>query len=53
MTDSDISTPRTILSDPDTGLAIPKQALKELRQGLGAIYPDLARKPFSATRLCW
>ncbi|KXN85293.1 L-pipecolate oxidase [Leucoagaricus sp. SymC.cos] len=50
---SNISTPRTILSDPDTGLAIPKHVLQELRKGLREVYPDLAKKDFSCTRLCW
>lgn len=50
---SNLSTPRTITSDPDNGLAIPKHILQELRKGLREVYPDLAKKPFSATRLCW
>ncbi|KAJ7496958.1 FAD dependent oxidoreductase [Mycena latifolia] len=48
-----ISTPRTITSDPETGLLIPKEDVKELRDGLRMVYPALADKPFVATRLCW
>ncbi|KAJ7818206.1 FAD dependent oxidoreductase, partial [Mycena olivaceomarginata] len=48
-----ISTPRTITSDPETGLLIPKVNVKELRDGLRAVYPTLAEKPFVATRMCW
>jgi len=48
-----ISTPRTITSDPETGLFIPKANVKELRDGLRMVYPTLADKPFVATRLCW
>ncbi|TFK44882.1 FAD dependent oxidoreductase [Crucibulum laeve] len=48
-----ISTPRTVISDPDRGLCIPKIALQELRQQLKNVYPELAQKPFSSTRLCW
>lgn len=48
-----VSTPRTISSDGDRGLAIPKQDLGYLREYLREIYPELATKAFSATRLCW
>jgi sarcosine oxidase/L-pipecolate oxidase len=48
-----ISTPRTITSDPETGLLIPKTNVKELRDGLRMVYPTLADKPFVATRMCW
>jgi len=48
-----ISTPRTITSDPETGLRIPKAKVKELRDSLRAVYPALAEKPFVSTRLCW
>ena len=51
--DGDISTPRTVLSDPERGLLIPKSDLQRLRNHLRKIYPSLAEKPFSATRLCW
>ena len=48
-----ISTPRTVTSDPIRGLLIPKAALRDLRTYFKGVYPDLAEKPFSATRLCW
>ncbi|KAJ6520741.1 FAD dependent oxidoreductase [Mycena capillaripes] len=48
-----ISTPRTITSDPETGLLIPKANVKELRDRLRMVYPTLAEKPFVATRMCW
>ncbi len=51
--DDGISTPRTILSDPVNGQAIPKNILPQLRTYLREVYPDLAKKPFHSTRLCW
>ncbi len=48
-----VSTPRTVTSDGLDGLRIPKSAVQKLRNELGRIYPDLAKKPFSGTRLCW
>ncbi|KAJ7076830.1 FAD dependent oxidoreductase [Mycena belliarum] len=51
--ESSISTPRTITSDSDAGLLIPKANVKELRDHLRMVYPALADKPFVATRLCW
>ncbi|TFK74011.1 FAD dependent oxidoreductase [Pluteus cervinus] len=48
-----VSTPRTVTSDPQGGLRIPKVALKALRNNLRELYPDLAGKPFISTRLCW
>ncbi|KAI1785219.1 FAD dependent oxidoreductase [Ganoderma leucocontextum] len=48
-----ISTPRTVTSDGDDGLRIPKSALKALRANLVRIYPDIGNKPFYGTRLCW
>ncbi|KAJ7691752.1 FAD dependent oxidoreductase [Mycena rosella] len=50
---NNISTPRTIASDPETGLLIPREDVKELRERLREVYPELANKPFVATRLCW
>ncbi|GJJ08116.1 hypothetical protein Clacol_002324 [Clathrus columnatus] len=47
-----ISTPRTFMTDEDGG-AIPRSMLKELRERLREIYPELAARPFSGTRLCW
>ncbi len=51
--DTEISTPRTVVTDPVRGLAIPKRELQLLRTYLREIYPDLADKPFMGTRLCW
>ncbi|KAJ7782733.1 FAD dependent oxidoreductase [Mycena metata] len=48
-----ISTPRTVTSDPATGLRIPRASVEQLRDGLRTVYPTLAQKPFVATRLCW
>ncbi|KIM40277.1 hypothetical protein M413DRAFT_175851 [Hebeloma cylindrosporum] len=48
-----ISTPRTLTSDPVRGLFIPKSVVRDLRMHLKNVYPDLAEKPFSGTRLCW
>ncbi|OAX43656.1 FAD dependent oxidoreductase [Rhizopogon vinicolor AM-OR11-026] len=50
---STISTPRTIVSHPDVGLRVPRSVLKELRVQLRSVYPALAEKPFSGTRMCW
>jgi sarcosine oxidase/L-pipecolate oxidase len=47
------STPRTVTSDPESGLLIPRAALADLRGHLRNIYPELAEKPFRSTRLCW
>jgi len=52
-TDQLISTPRTILSHASDGLRIPRLKVQELREHIGRIYPGLAKKPFSSTRLCW
>ncbi|KAK1230481.1 hypothetical protein PQX77_006409 [Marasmius sp. AFHP31] len=48
-----VSTPRTLASDPNNGLSIPKEVVKDFRETLRTMYPDLAKKPFSSTRLCW
>ncbi|KAJ7106043.1 FAD dependent oxidoreductase [Mycena crocata] len=48
-----VSTPRTIVSDPETGLRIPTSNVRDLRDGLRLVYPTLAEKPFTTTRLCW
>jgi len=48
-----ISTPHTLVSDPVRGLLIPKSVVQDLRMHLKNVYPDLAEKPFCATRLCW
>jgi hypothetical protein len=47
------STPRTKLSDGDDGLRVPKLAVKNLRKCFAEIYPELAKKPFVSSRLCW
>ncbi|GJJ08115.1 hypothetical protein Clacol_002323 [Clathrus columnatus] len=47
-----ISTPRTFITDEDGG-AIPRPMLKELREKLREVYPELATRPFSGTRICW
>ncbi|KAF6760237.1 FAD dependent oxidoreductase [Ephemerocybe angulata] len=51
--DTNISTPRTVTSNPTDGLAIPKPDLAQLRDQLRQVYPELAKKPFASTRLCW
>ncbi|KAF8806532.1 FAD dependent oxidoreductase [Phlegmacium glaucopus] len=48
-----ISTPHTVTSDPVRGLLIPQSVVRDLRMHLKNVYPDLAEKPFCATRLCW
>ncbi|KAH8087840.1 FAD dependent oxidoreductase [Cristinia sonorae] len=48
-----VSTPRTVLSDGEDGLRIPREAAKTIRQYLRGLYPDLAEKPFKGTRICW
>ncbi|CDO77050.1 hypothetical protein BN946_scf184403.g25 [Trametes cinnabarina] len=51
--DTTVSTPRTVLSHGPDGLRIPKASLQKLRAELAQVYPELAKKPFAATRLCW
>jgi sarcosine oxidase / L-pipecolate oxidase len=51
--DKPVSTPRTVLSHGDDGLRIPQSSLRILRSELRRVYPELAEKPFAATRLCW
>ncbi|KAJ3996585.1 FAD dependent oxidoreductase [Lentinula boryana] len=48
-----ISIPRTVISHPDDGLFIPKTYAQRLRDEFAAVYPELAKKGFSNTRLCW
>ena len=48
-----VSTPRTVVSHPDDGTRIPKEAVKELRMYLTRWYPALANKELMQTRLCW
>ncbi|KAI0317136.1 FAD dependent oxidoreductase [Amylostereum chailletii] len=48
-----ISTPRTVTSHGENGLRIPVDAAKLLRERLRMVYPELADKPFTSTRVCW
>ncbi|KAI0827898.1 FAD dependent oxidoreductase [Trametes gibbosa] len=48
-----VSTPRTTVSHGSEGLRIPKAALRKIRSELAQVYPELAKKPFVTTRLCW
>ncbi|KAK7461692.1 hypothetical protein VKT23_008119 [Stygiomarasmius scandens] len=49
-----VSTPRTIISNPENGLAVPKLVLNDVRNGLKRFFPNtLAKKDFSSTRMCW
>ncbi|KAK0486148.1 FAD dependent oxidoreductase [Armillaria novae-zelandiae] len=48
-----ISTPRTVISDGEDGLRIPKTDLNELRIRFKEVFPVLANKPLLRTRLCW
>jgi len=48
-----VSAPRTVTTDPDRGLLVPTFNLRQIRKHLSVVYPSLADKPFSATRLCW
>lgn len=32
---------------------IPLEAVRELKEQLRMVFPDLAKKPFSSTRMCW
>jgi len=48
-----VSTPRTIISHPEDGNAIPKVMVSAIRARLAAIYPALADRKFEDTRLCW
>ncbi len=52
-TQSDISTPRTAISNGEDGLRIPKADVQALRNNFKKVYPELAKKPFVRTRLCW
>ena len=47
-----ISTPRTFRTHEDGG-AIPRQVVRQLRSLLHELYPELGKKPFAGTRLCW
>ncbi|KAF8995386.1 FAD dependent oxidoreductase [Cyathus striatus] len=47
------SKPRTVVTDPERGLFIPKSNLLAMRQHLEEIYPEFSKKAFVGTRLCW
>ncbi|KAI0940618.1 hypothetical protein AcW1_003767 [Taiwanofungus camphoratus] len=51
VSDEPVSTPTFVSSKH--GSRIPKKMVVALREGLSKVYPDLARKPFCGTRLCW
>jgi len=48
-----VSTPRTAVDGGVPGKAIAKKMIKELRQQFKEVYPELAKKPFNFTRMCW
>ena len=48
-----VSQPRTIVSHPQNGTAIPKEVIADLPRELATIYPELAKMPFERTRMCW
>ncbi|KZT01455.1 FAD dependent oxidoreductase [Laetiporus sulphureus 93-53] len=48
-----VSTPVFVGSHAEQASRVPKRALQELRQGLAAVFPDLAAKPWHSTRMCW
>lgn len=50
---SKVSVPRTKLTPGAEDGAIPKVMLKQLRDELATTYPELTKKEFIGTRLCW
>ncbi|KAL6298270.1 FAD dependent oxidoreductase [Sparassis latifolia] len=48
-----ISTPQFVQPQDGQGSRIPKKELQEIRTQLAKVFPELAKKPFSSTRLCW
>ncbi|OCF61004.1 sarcosine oxidase [Kwoniella mangroviensis CBS 10435] len=48
-----VSIPRTKLTAGAEDGAIPLSSLKGLRDGLRQVYPELAKKDYLTTRLCW
>jgi sarcosine oxidase/L-pipecolate oxidase len=48
-----VSVPRTKLTPGAEDGAIPKVMLAALRAGLAEVYPELTKKEFMGTRLCW
>jgi sarcosine oxidase/L-pipecolate oxidase len=50
---NNISVPRTKLTPGAEDGMIPLAMLHKLRSGLSEIYPELAAKEFTSTRICW
>lgn len=48
-----VSVPRTGRFQGSLDEQIPKESVDELRANLARIWPELAKKPFSGTRMCW
>ncbi|ODO06225.1 sarcosine oxidase [Cryptococcus wingfieldii CBS 7118] len=48
-----VSVPRTKLTPGAESGAIPKVMMDELRSGLSEVYPELMKKDYAMTRLCW
>ncbi len=48
-----VSTPRTKLTPGAEDGAIPREMVEDLRHNISLVYPELAAKDFSGTRLCW
>lgn len=49
----DVSVPRTKLTPGAEDGMIPLEMIEQLRYGLAQYYPELAKKDFVSTRLCW
>ena len=52
-TSAELGVPRTKMTPGAEDGALPKEALKELRDQLARVFPKLAKKDFINTRLCW
>ncbi|KAJ9121575.1 hypothetical protein QFC22_002194 [Naganishia vaughanmartiniae] len=48
-----VSVPRTILTPGGEAGCIPLEMLRKLRHHLAEVYPELGKRDFIATRLCW
>ncbi|WWD17111.1 hypothetical protein CI109_101548 [Kwoniella shandongensis] len=48
-----VSIPRTKLTPGAEDGAIPKVMLDHIKSGLAEVYPELTKKDFNMTRLCW
>ncbi|KAK8864583.1 hypothetical protein IAR55_001833 [Kwoniella newhampshirensis] len=48
-----VSVPRTKLTPGAEDGAIPKVMLEKIKKGLSEVYPELRKKDFVMTRLCW